>query len=308
MPTPADHNTAKTILVTGATGRMGGAAARHLLARGFRVHALARHPGHAEAHLLARKGGRIVAGDLDDPASLAAALEGMQGVFSVQDVVEHGFEGELRQGRNLIEAAVEAGVPHVVHVSLAGVGRKADHPLAPSKRAVEEQLRASGVPYTILRPVTLMENFGAAAGEIGAGVLGIPLPPHKRLQMIASDDVGAFAAMAFADPAEWMGRELDVAGAELAMPQVAQVFAEALGREVTYREIDLPALALVNPLLVPMYQWLGEKGFSVDIPALRARFPWLKTFGEWVQAAGWRSASENPMHRPVPRGESPVRL
>lgn len=304
MPTPAD----KTILVTGATGRQGGAAARHLLARGFRVRALARHPDHAEAHLLARKGAQIVAGDLEDPPSLAAALEGVQGVFSVQDVVEHGFEGEIRQGRNLIEAALEAGVPHVVHASLAGVSRDTDHPLAPSKRAVEDFLRASGLPFTILRPVALMENFGASSGEIGAGVLGIPLPPHKRLQMIAADDVGAFAALAFAEPAEWMGRELDIAGAELAMPQVAEVFAEALGREVAYREIDLPALALANPALVPMWEWLGERGFGVDIPALRARFPWLKTFGEWVQAAGWRSAEEDPMHRPVPHGESPVRL
>ena len=103
--------------------------------------------------------------------------------------------------------------------------------------------------------------------------------------MIAVDDVGAFAALAFAEPEEYAGKALDLAGAEMTMPQVAQIFSEVLGRDVVFEEMDLAALAAESPGLVPMYKWLGERGFEVDIPALRAQHPWLKTFGEWAQGS-----------------------
>jgi uncharacterized protein YbjT (DUF2867 family) len=298
----------KTILVTGATGRQGGAAARHLVSRGFAVAALTRHPDHAEAHLLARKGVRIVEGDLDDGPGLRKALEGVHGVFSVQNVIEHGFEGEIREGRNLFDAASAAGVKHVVHSSIASVDRDAGPPLAPGKAAVEEYLRGSGLAWTILRPVTFMENFDLSREEILQGRLRVPLPPDRKLQMIAVDDVGAFACMAFENPEAWKGKAIEIAGAEMTMPQVAQIFSEAIGREVVYEEVDMPALARANPGLVPMYTWLAEHGFEVDIPALRAEYPWLKTFGEWVRRARLDEISpqDSAMHRPLRHDESPV--
>lgn len=303
-----ENHAGKTILVTGATGRQGGSVARHLLARGFKVSALTRHPDHAEAHLLARKGATIVEGDLDDASSLPKALEGIHGVFAVQNVVEHGFEGEIREGRNIIEASVSAGVRHLVYSSIASADTDDEMPMAPSKRAVEEYLRNSGLAWTILRPVYFMENFDLAREEILEGRLRVPLPPDRKLQMLAADDIGFFACMAFEDPREWAGKALDIAGAEMTMPQVAQILSEALDKEVAYEEIDLPSLAATNPGLLPMFRWLTEKGFKVDIPALRNRFPALKTFGEWVQTH-WKpsDATETRMHRPIGHSESPVK-
>ncbi|HLP43588.1 MAG TPA: NmrA/HSCARG family protein [Fibrobacteria bacterium] len=298
----------KLILVTGATGRQGGAAARHLLAQGFTVRALTRHPDHAEAHLLARKGATIVTGDLDDPASLPRVLEGAYGVFAVQDVLEHGFEGEVREGRNLVDAAARSGVRHLVYSSIAGAGSDPDLPLAPSKRAVEELVKSSGVPYTILRPASFMENFDLSREQILEGHLRAALPPDRKLQMIAVDDIGAFATLAFMDPEAWVGRELELAGAELTMPQAAGIFSEALEHEVVYEEVGLDDLARTAPAQVPMYTWLAERGFQVDVPALRARFPWLKTLGEWVRQAKWLESDVQgeAVHRPIGHSESPT--
>lgn len=305
-----ESNAGKTILVTGATGRQGGAVARHLLSQGFKVTALTRHPDRAEAHLLARKGARIVEGDLDEAASLPALLEGAHGVFGVQNVIEHGFEGEYREGRNLIDAAAAARVKHFVYSSIASADKGDGMPLAPTKRALEEHLQSSGLPATILRPVYFMENFDLIREEIIRGKLRMPLPADRKLQMIAVDDIGAFAALAFANPGEFVGKSLDIAGAEMTMPQVAQIFSEALDREVAFEEVELIALAAHNPGQVPMFQWLSERGFAADIPALKVKFPWLKTFGEWALLSQWNSpadAQESPMHRPVGHNESPVK-
>src|ERR1035438_6437787 len=88
----------KTILVTGATGQQGGAVARQLLKQpSFAVRALTRDPAKPAARVLAQAGAELVQGDLDDPASVKRAMEGAGGVFSVQNFMETGFDGEIRR-------------------------------------------------------------------------------------------------------------------------------------------------------------------------------------------------------------------
>ena len=90
----------KTILVTGATGQQGGAVARQLLKQpSFAVQALTRDPAKPAARALAQAGAEVIRGDLDDPASVRRALEGAWGVFSVQNFMETGYDGEVRQGK-----------------------------------------------------------------------------------------------------------------------------------------------------------------------------------------------------------------
>lgn len=93
------------ILVSGATGNQGGAVVRRLLERGFRVRALSRDTQKPEAQALAEGGAEVVRGDLNDPASVEQAVEGVYGVFSVQNFYEGGYEGEVRQGKTLADAA-----------------------------------------------------------------------------------------------------------------------------------------------------------------------------------------------------------
>ena len=147
-------NEGRTILVTGATGQQGGAVARELLERGFGVRALTRDPEKPVARELAERGAEVVRGDLDDRPSLERALEGVHGVFSVQQFFEAGYEGEVRQGSGLAEAAKAADVSHLVYSSVGSAHRDTGLPHFESKWEVEE----SGVGYTILRPVFFMQN------------------------------------------------------------------------------------------------------------------------------------------------------
>src|SRR6266849_10580450 len=91
-------NEQKPVLVTGATGRQGGAVLRHLRERGWPVRALTRRPDSAAAQALAADGVEIATGDMEDRASLERAMRGVHGVYSVQDFWSSGAEREVRQG------------------------------------------------------------------------------------------------------------------------------------------------------------------------------------------------------------------
>src|ERR1044071_1577692 len=108
----------KTILVTGATGKQGSAAIRHLRQKGFAIRALTRDPSKPEARAFVGRGSEVVRGDLDDQASLTRALDGVDGVVAVQTAAEQGPEAEVRQGINLIDAAKRSRISHFVQQSV----------------------------------------------------------------------------------------------------------------------------------------------------------------------------------------------
>src|SRR5579871_1399609 len=115
----------KLFLVVGATGRQGGAVTRHLLARRFRVRALSRSLGKPPAQALAARGVEVVAGNLDDIDSIAKAMAGVDGAFSVQNWWETGATREIQQGKNVADAAKRVGLPHLVYSSVGGADRDA---------------------------------------------------------------------------------------------------------------------------------------------------------------------------------------
>src|SRR5829696_5158892 len=102
----------KIIAVTGATGQQGGAVARKLLADGWQVRALTRDINKPAAQEIKSLGAELVAGDMDNRAEFDAALKGAYGVFSVQNfwLPNVGFEGEIKQGKLVADAAKAAGV------------------------------------------------------------------------------------------------------------------------------------------------------------------------------------------------------
>jgi uncharacterized protein YbjT (DUF2867 family) len=187
--------------------------ARELLGRGFGVRALTRDPEKPAAKELAERGAKVVRGDLDDRSSLERVLEGVHGIFSVQNFWETGYEREVRQGTQLADAAKEAGVSHLVYSSVGSAHRQTGLSHFESKWEVEEHVRGSGVPYTILRPVFFMQNWEIfGRDQILGGTLAQPLDPDKFLQMLAAEDIGVFVTMAFDNPDEWIGREVDLGG------------------------------------------------------------------------------------------------
>src|SRR5579884_1416915 len=279
----------RPILVTGATGKQGGAVYRNLRQRGYPVRALTRNPQQPKARAISGDGAEVITGDLEDPDSLRAAMSGVYGVYSVQDSTG-GAEKEIRQGVHLAKAAKCAGVSHFVYSSVGSADRKTGIPHFDSKFQIEEHLRGSGLPYTILRPVFFMENWLGARPHIEQGTLALPLAPETRLQMIAVDDIGAFAAMAFDNPRKWQGQAIDLAGDELSMNEIAEALGRSCGREVRY--VTMPWEEFEQRAgreMTIMYRWFQDTGYHVDIASLRTQYPELKTFEHWLRE-NWQAA------------------
>jgi uncharacterized protein YbjT (DUF2867 family) len=276
----------KTILVTGATGHQGGAVMRSLLAAGWKVKALVRDTKSPGARAVFRKGADLVMGDLYDRDSLERALNGVYGVFSVQAWQGHGEEGEIRQGKNLADAAAgNAEVRHFIYSSAAGADLKTGIPFFDSKMPIEEHIRSIGLPSTIFRPVYFMFNFKSPEihASIMKGKMTMAIRPDKHLQMLAVEDLGEFVRMAFARPDEFIGKTMDLAGDELTMSQVAASFSRLLGKAVRYTYQPIEDVRRVDEDAAKMYEWLNERGYQVDIAALIDLHPGLMSFETWLR-------------------------
>ncbi|MDX3107427.1 NmrA/HSCARG family protein [Nonomuraea angiospora] len=282
------------VAVTGATGTQGGAAARALLGAGWRVRALVRNPQSASARALAEVGAEVAHGDMDDRASLDAAFHGVYGVFSVQPTAGYpgtppGFtvEDELRLGRNVADAAADAHIEHFVYASVGAAD--AGHGIRrwESKAELETHAWRLGMPTTVLRPVRFMDNQVDPRFGIRDGVLADVIFPDVPVQLIAGTDIGAFAALAFTDPAQYVGETLELAGDELTMTQIAHVMEQVLHEPITYRAIPREVLLDKGHDAIAGYEFANHGGgWYADIPALRERHPGLMTFAAWLEREG----------------------
>ncbi|MGP4020946.1 NmrA/HSCARG family protein [Saccharopolyspora sp. 5N708] len=285
------------ILVIGATGLQGGAVARALLARGRRTRALVRDPAAEAARALARAGAELVRGDLDDRDSLRAAMTGAHGVFSVQTfMTPAGIGGEVRQGRAVADVAAETGVGHVVYSSVGGAERASGVPHFESKWTIERRLAALAVPATVLRPTFFMDNFAAHGPQSDGGelVVRLALRPNTRVQLIATADIGEFAAMVFGDPQRYVGSALELAGDELTATEIAAAFGAVAGVPARFEELPLDRVAAdphipYSQEIALMFEWFQTDGYAADIAALRAWHPGLRTFAGWLRERSWRA-------------------
>ncbi|MGH8127700.1 MAG: NmrA/HSCARG family protein [Gammaproteobacteria bacterium] len=280
----------RTILVSGATGQQGSAVARHLLDKGFQVRVLTRDPEQEIARALAARGAEIVAGNFDDRESLDRALDGAYGAYSVQNFGKSGVEGEIRQGKAFAEAARDAGIEHFVYSSVGGAERGTGIAHFDSKWEIEEHIRKLGLPATILRPVFFMDNWMNFKDAIVGGKLPQPLDPGTPLQQIAVDDIGAFAALAFANPDQWIGRATEIAGDDLTMTEIAETFGRVLGCKVEYVQVPWGAFEeQAGGEMVSMYRWFQSDGYEAEIKALRKEYPQLTRLEPFLRARDWAS-------------------
>jgi uncharacterized protein YbjT (DUF2867 family) len=296
-------NADKTVLVTGATGRQGGAVVRHMLAKGWRLRALTRNTSSHSAQELARNGVEVVQGDLEDPSSVARTIQGVYGVYSVQDFWAVGAKREVQQGKNVADAAKKAGVKHLVYSSVGGAERNTGIPHWESKWEVEKYIRSLGLPATVIRPAAFMEMYYVDQVEIGIlkGKLADPIRSDKPYQTIATDDIGAFVALAFERPTEFIGKELELAGSELTNLEAAKVFSRVLGKPVKFQKLPLPLVRLIlGKEFYVMFRWFNESGFKADIPSLRRAYPEIRlhTLEEWLRNEGWHKRA---IHMRAPR-------
>jgi uncharacterized protein YbjT (DUF2867 family) len=268
-----------------------------MLPKGWKLRALTRNPNNHAAQDLARKGVEVVQGDLEDPASIARAVTGAYGIYSVQDFWAVGAKREVQQGKNIAEAAKKAGVKHFVYSSVGGAERSTGIPHWESKWEIEKYIRSLGLPATVIRPASFMETYYIDQVEIGIlkGKLADPIRGDKPYQMIATDDIGAFVALAFERPAEFIGKELEIAGSELTNLEAAQVFSRVLGKPVKFQKLPLPLVRLIlGKEFYLMFRWFNEAGYKADIPGLRRAYPevHLHTLEEWLRSEGWHKRAK----------------
>ncbi|MGW2183937.1 NmrA/HSCARG family protein [Streptomyces sp. NPDC001732] len=273
--------TDEPILVLAATGGQGRVVSAALLDRGVRVRALVRDPGRSAARELADRGVEVVAGSLSDRESLAAAMDGVAGVFAFTTPFEAGVDAEVNQGREILSAATGKGVPHLVFSSVAGADQESGVPHFDSKARIEAELAAGDVPYTILGPTYFFDNALGGAQRILGGVLDLPLPPDRPLQQLARTDLGAFAAEVLLNPASYVGRRIELASDAPTPTEMAATLGATLGREVRHEQVPLPAIS--NPDMHAMWTFLNGPGYRVDIPALHAAHPEV----HWTRFADW---------------------
>jgi uncharacterized protein YbjT (DUF2867 family) len=260
------QNEERLIVVAGATGKQGGAVARSLLDRGFRIRALTRNPQKPEAQALADWGAEVVQGDMEDRSAMERALEGACGVFAVQNYWESGYEGELQQGKTVADSAKAAGVEHFVYSSVGSAHRQTGLSHFESKWEVENHMRELDLRYTILRPVFFMQNWEMMRGMVLGGTLAQPLDPDKPFQQVAVEDIGALAAIAFENPDRWIGREVDLAGDEPTMPEIAETLGRVIGREVSYYQVPWDQFEeQMGKEFTAQYRWFNDVGYEADI-------------------------------------------
>ena len=287
-------NSDKTVLVTGITGQQGGAVARRLHADGWRVRGLTRDPDAERARPWRELGVELVAGDLTDAGSLTGPAAGVYGVFAMATPFERGEDNEVAQGTTLGDVAAAAGVRHHVYSSVGSADKKTGIPHFESKARVEEHLAGLGLPLTIVRPTSFMENlvrYGTQHTDEGL-IVPAPLQSTTRVQMIAVDDIAAIVAIVFARPEKYIGKAFDIAGDELTFPEAAGALSAAIGRSVRYVQTPWQALRDRSEDLYLMYQWFERTGYSADIAAVRQMHPGLLDFEAWLQRGGARALAE----------------
>lgn len=278
----------------GATGKQGGSVARELLRRGRPVRALTRDPRSPASLALADLGATVVRGDLDDPYSLASALDDVHGVYSVQTFMgDGGAVAEERQGRAVATAAAKAGIGHFVYGSVGGADRSRGVAHFASKGRIEHYIDELGLPATVLRLPFFLSNFAfMGPRRDGDGlVLRLALRPQTRLQMFDPSDTGLFAAEAFDDPVTYLGRRIELASDELTGDQMAAVFETESGLPTRFQEQSTEDVRRFSEDTAAMFEWFNTEGFRADLTDLRARHPELTTLQTWAQRH-WRTPAE----------------
>jgi uncharacterized protein YbjT (DUF2867 family) len=277
----------KTILVTGATGKQGGAVVHHVLQRGFAVRAIARKPDSPAAQALKSKGVNIFEGDMEDADSLRQAMHGVDGVFCVQNFWEKGIgkAGEIRQARNVIQIAADAHISHLVLASIAGCDNAHGVEHFESKWEIEKMVDSAHLPRTFIRTVFFMENFlDPRNGPLMFPVLAGALKPGTRFHMIAVRDIGWFVAEAFAKPDEYLGRIIEIAGDSLTVAEMKRHYMDATGKKPANFKLPAWLLRVLNGEMARQLHWNNEVGWHFDIHKLRQLHPELIGFHKFWEA------------------------
>ena len=175
---------------------------------------------------------------------------------------------------------------HFVYSSVASATKATGVPHFESKYRVEEHLAASDLRWSVIAPVYFMDNllFPDMLNGLKDGTYAIALPTDLPLQQIATEDIGAFAARVLANPEEFAGKRIDIAGDEISSRQSADALAGILGKPISVVEVPIDGIQSFSEDLALMYEWFVSTGYVADVDGLRSSYPevgWTR-FAEWA--------------------------
>ncbi|KAF7716766.1 Uncharacterized protein PECH_008803 [Penicillium ucsense] len=289
------------ILVTGATGKQGGALIQKLIQKNapFQILAVTRNPQSAGAQKLLAQSDKIklVQGDMDRPSELfknaqAKTNDPIWGVFSVQVVMGQKVPEDV-QGKNLVDEALKHGVKHFVYASVDRHGAQSienptNIPHFEHKHTIEKHLmektRHGQMDWTILRPTAFYDNLTPDfMGRVFATAFKNSLQ-GKPLQMVGCSDIGTIGAEIFMNAEEYKSQAISLAGDELTFDQFAQIFKDQTGKTIptTFGFVVSGIMTLVKDFGY-MFQWFHDVGFAADIQEVKKIHPGLKDFATWLK-------------------------
>jgi uncharacterized protein YbjT (DUF2867 family) len=254
------------VLVTGATGTVGSEVVKALLQRGAGVRALTRKqpkPGTFPAAV------EIAIGDLTDPVSVSEAIKGVDKLF----LLIGNVPDEFTQALTAYGLAKKAGLKHVTYLSVFNADQFLEVPHFAAKAAVEEAIRAGGVPYTILRPGYFVQNERRLKAVLsGPGIYPVPAG-NQGLAAVDVRDIADAAAISLTDEGH-KGKTYDLVSSEmLTGPGAAATWSKVLGKKITYaghadfdgfeaqlRQTGMPSWVAYD--LRVMFQGYVERGLS----------------------------------------------
>jgi uncharacterized protein YbjT (DUF2867 family) len=282
-----------TILVAGGTGRLGTLVVPRLAGLGHEVRVLTRDP--ARAHHLGVAAADIVQGDVRDRASIERAMSGVTTVVSAV----HGFAGPGRvspasvdrEGNaNLVDTAAAVGA-EVVLLSIVGAAASNPMELLRAKYDAEQHLRASSVPWTIVRSTAFI--------ELWADIMTKPIVfgrGDNPINFVSVGDVAAVVERAVIDP-DLRGKVLEVGGPEnLTFNELAAELQKVRGRSTSVRHVPRWVLRAMAPLARQPRAAIAMDTIDMTFDALAAR----ETFADLpmtdLRAALAQTAGQAPSH------------
>ena len=295
----------RSLVVTGATGKQGGALISALLAHNsqpFDIYAVTRSKASGSAQSLASKPNvKIVEGDFDKPEAVFQQVKNVWGVFIMTTPMgKGGAKKEEVQGKAMVQAALDAGAKHIVFTSVDrgsnGDTEPTNIPHFVSKKNIEDDImsktKGKDTTWTILRTVAFMDNM---SNDLMGRVFTAMWKQNgdTKLQMISSKDIGRVAAEAFlkADSQDYKNKSISIAGDELSSNEAAKTFKDVTGQDMPYAYSFLGSLAkwMMSDELGKMFAWFVTTGFAADVDGVKRKYPFMKDFRAWLEEeSAWR--------------------
>lgn len=289
-----------TIVVCGATGQQGSAVLERLEAQDrWHLRALSRDPDGASARRIRDRGIEVVAADLADVDSLRAAFTGAAGVFGVTTPMKANGKldtpAEARQGRAIVDACADADVRHLVLSTVLHIDDDVSVPYVETKRVIERYVIERGIPHTFLCPASFMDELGAEFLPVKRGVLTGQADGDAKIPYVACTDIGAFAALAFADPDRFLDRKLNLIGDFITGDDLAVTLTRVGGRPVRHKAPPIWLMRIFAREWITLRRLFERWGRPPHPPVIldalaecRDLRPDTLDFKQYLHATGWK--------------------